>query len=342
MKIKIHLPVFLISLAILFPVKAAELEAVKKIHERKELRVAISSDEFIPFIYMGKDGEYDGIDAKLARDMASELGVKAHFIVSGKSNDSVIEMVSDDIADIGLGYLSISMQRAKKVYFSHPYLVNRYAMLVNSRMDSAKDLDLDVSKMKSAGKGIKLGVISGTCFTENVKSLFPESEIAVFSEWNVALSELKAGKLYGCIDDEFTIKKLLFDNPNLLVNLFAIPIENTRDAIAVAISPSNHELLAWINTYIDEKMIFFKNEHTDEISEYMRISQWMPGRAMPQASGKTEQVKEEQPTIPDDNMTKANCDGETWILIIVGIATLLSVGAIFMLTPKRGETFDER
>jgi polar amino acid transport system substrate-binding protein len=78
------------------PAAAPDLRApdIKAILDRGELIVAMTEGDQPPFYYVGPDGQLAGLDATLARDIASRLGVKVSFNRSPKSFNEVVELVA--------------------------------------------------------------------------------------------------------------------------------------------------------------------------------------------------------------------------------------------------------
>jgi polar amino acid transport system substrate-binding protein len=66
------------------PATAPDLRApdIKTILDRGELIVAMTAGDQPPFYYVEPEGQLAGLDATLARDIASRLGVKVSFNVS--------------------------------------------------------------------------------------------------------------------------------------------------------------------------------------------------------------------------------------------------------------------
>ncbi len=311
----------------------SSIEGVKKIEDRGEIRVAVNSNDFYPFHYKKRNGEMDGIDIKIAQNIAKELNVKLFLIEAGQKPDSVIELVSTNDADIGISYLSITIERSKKVYFTTPYLINRYAILLDNSQDGAFATEMNPAKMISLGSNIALGVVEGTSYVENVRTLFPKAKIVEFKNWNEAIRAISKKRIFGYIDDEFSLKQMLFSKPELLINYSAVPLENTRDSIAIAVSPQNSDLIQWLNIYLNERMVFLKNEDHDEINEYLRISKWIPGQKIKSNpefgnsslfSDRTEREEKEESNIK-----------ENLVLIMVSAFTILSIIVLFIITPKK-------
>lgn len=82
------------------------------------LRVCTTGD-YKPFTYKDpKDGSYSGIDIDMAKDLAKSLDAKAQWVDTTWAN--LTKDLSDGKCDIGVGGVSITLPRARQVYFSEP------------------------------------------------------------------------------------------------------------------------------------------------------------------------------------------------------------------------------
>lgn len=85
---------------------------------RGEVRVCTTGD-YRPFTYRDLNGAYSGIDIDLAKDLADRLKVRLTFVPTTWAN------LLDDLGrrcDLGMGGISITLDRAKRAFFTAPYL----------------------------------------------------------------------------------------------------------------------------------------------------------------------------------------------------------------------------
>ncbi|MEV3860809.1 transporter substrate-binding domain-containing protein [Streptomyces sp. NPDC050095] len=82
------------------------------------LRVCTTGD-YRPFTYKDpKDGSYSGVDIDMARDLAKSLDAKPRFVDTTWAN--LVGDLSGGKCDIAVGGVSITLPRARQVYFSEP------------------------------------------------------------------------------------------------------------------------------------------------------------------------------------------------------------------------------
>ncbi|MFC7643446.1 transporter substrate-binding domain-containing protein [Streptosporangium lutulentum] len=83
------------------------------------LRVCTTGD-YRPFTYRDpRTGSYSGIDIDMARDLAGSLGAKAEFTPTTWGN--LLTDLTAGRCDIGMGGISVTLDRAREAVFSEPY-----------------------------------------------------------------------------------------------------------------------------------------------------------------------------------------------------------------------------
>jgi polar amino acid transport system substrate-binding protein len=88
-----------------------------KILKEKKIRVAIDIGN-PPFGILGKDGQPDGSDVAVARQMAKDLGVELEF-VQVPSTGRIPALLAGR-ADVTIASISVTTDRAKAVMYCHP------------------------------------------------------------------------------------------------------------------------------------------------------------------------------------------------------------------------------
>jgi len=87
---------------------------------RGVLKVGTTGD-YRPFTALDKEsGVYSGLDIDLARSLGAALGVKVEFVATSWPN--LARDFDAGAFDIAMGGVSVTLERAKKGYFSIPYL----------------------------------------------------------------------------------------------------------------------------------------------------------------------------------------------------------------------------
>ena len=214
-----------------------------------KLRIAMpafASDPFFP-----ADGSGDkGVDMDLARGIAAELGVEPVFDRSAVTFDAMVQKLTSGEADLAIGKLSRTLQRGRSILYSRPYAMLHQGLLAN-RVNLAR-----IAQGKPPEQIIRdfsgdLGVIEGSSFATYAATTFPHAQIRRFAGWNTVVDAIRNGTVDLAYRDDFEIKKLMVDDPSMMVVARSITLTDKVDTIAVGISPDNPHLAAFVDLYLD-------------------------------------------------------------------------------------------
>jgi cyclohexadienyl dehydratase len=107
-------------LALSSPAPAQTESKLDQIIARGTLRVGTTGD-YKPFTYLDKTtNQFSGMDIDLAENLGKALGVKVEFVQT--SWPTLMKDFEDGKFDIGMGGISVTLERAKKAYFSSPIM----------------------------------------------------------------------------------------------------------------------------------------------------------------------------------------------------------------------------
>jgi cyclohexadienyl dehydratase len=116
----------------------SRLDAVQK---SGVLRVCTPGD-YRPFSLARSDGSYEGLDVDLVQSMAKALGVKVEFV---KAPWPQLMDTFVDKCDVGVGGISVTLDRQKRAFFTEPYMVNGKAPITKCdnvrKFQSVADID---------------------------------------------------------------------------------------------------------------------------------------------------------------------------------------------------------
>lgn len=108
------------ALFVLIAPALAQNSRLDEIITRGALKVGTTGD-YRPFTSLDKaSGAYSGLDIDLAQSLAAALGVKLEFVATSWPNFA--KDFDAGAFDIAMGGVSINLERAKKGFFSIPYL----------------------------------------------------------------------------------------------------------------------------------------------------------------------------------------------------------------------------
>jgi len=234
------------------PAAAPDLRApdIQAILDRGELIVAMTERDQPPFYYVGPDGQLVGLDATLAHDIASRLGVKASFNRSPKSFNEVVELVAKGGADVAISKLSRTLARAQMVRFTKPYVTFRHAMLFNRLRLAQHTSEESLPKLLRGLKG-KVGVIGQSSYEGFLGQYFPSATAVPFKNWDEAVAAVFAGHVLAVYRDEMEIQKINQSRKDASLSLKPVIYKDMKDPIAMAVAWNRPHLAAWLDVYLD-------------------------------------------------------------------------------------------
>lgn len=224
---------------------------ISDIIARGELVVCAKKDDNnILFQMKTKNGDYIGKDIDFAKQIAATLGVKVVYRMVYKTYDDVVDAVARKEGDIGLAKISYTPERTRKVLYSSPYVISRKTLLINRVLfESAGSKTLRELLNKESSI---IGVTKDTCYEAFVSKIFPKATMLLEEDWEgKVIKPLAEGRITATMRDEVRIKLLLKSNPQLLVKLLPIIVEQETDSMAAIVNFDCQELLLWVNKFID-------------------------------------------------------------------------------------------
>lgn len=176
-------------------------------------KIVIGVSVYYPPLSYKENGEYKGAEIMMGHALADFLGVKAEFVPL--PIQEVIPALTTGKIDIMLGGLSRSLTRAKKIWFSRPYLSVSPAVLVGKRYLPQTQFGdvfeekpfLTIWDLKRLPE-FQFGVKKGSVYESLISEEFPSHPKTVFSKSAEALEALKEGKIEGFVHDSIYLDYL--------------------------------------------------------------------------------------------------------------------------------------
>jgi len=240
----------------------AHAPEIKAILDRGNIVFAMTAADQKPFFYRHEQtGEFIGLDVEIAYSIANRLGVKAVFNRNPQTFDGVVTAVINKEADIALSKLSLTIRRAEMIRYTQPYIVFRQALLIN-RLEYAKLGTEDQLPYFLRNFRGNLGVIVNSSYHNFAPINFPNANVRTFSNWTETVDALFAGELLAVYRDEGEI--LIVNNTRQDASILMKPvfIGDRRDQIAIAVSYDAPLLQDWLNIFLDDYLMQYRNELT--------------------------------------------------------------------------------
>ena len=190
------------------------VSALQTVLQRGTLRVG-DCLSFAPFGFYDKQGNPDGYDVDLAKELAKEMGVKLEMVNTTSANR--IPNLQTNKVDVVFCNFTRNLERAKEIGFTNPYVVASEAMLVrkNSGIQSAHDM---------AGKTI--ATVKGSTNGDEVRSMGIEVKIQEYDSSQAAILAVKQGQADAMIEDNnFLAYQAKLDPTLAVTNEALVPLE---------------------------------------------------------------------------------------------------------------------
>lgn len=243
----------LISLWILVGAETEERD-LRTIIQSGVLKVAIWHQDIYPFFMHNKEGKFTGHDVDMALDIGEKLGVKVEFDKSATSFNGMVDLVAEKKVDVVISLLSSTIDRAKKVLFTDPYVVLNVGMFANRMAITRLKHENDEHWFKALIKSDEIiATRRGTAYEEYARKTFPNATIKTYVEWNDVVDAVIKGEAACLFYDEIEIKKLVRLKPDLAIKGKTVVIKDQTDPLAMAVSVDHVHLWSWLNYYLKQK-----------------------------------------------------------------------------------------
>lgn len=147
------------------------------------------------FAYINEEGEFTGLDADIARYVASELGIEELASVHLAWDGLIPSLVSGRIDTIAAG-MAIKPKRCEVVAFTNPYHILGPTALV----EKGNPFDIHSIADIVGHTDFIAGGMSGSLDVDVLLEFgVPEEQIKSYDEISLAFEDLKAGRLNGVI-----------------------------------------------------------------------------------------------------------------------------------------------
>jgi polar amino acid transport system substrate-binding protein len=233
-------PIRLLALAVLacfMAIAAAHAQTtLDRILKDKKLRIAIDVAN-PPFGVLGTDGQPDGSDVAVARQMAKDMGVDLEF-VQVPSTGRIPALLAGR-ADATIASISVTAERAKAVMYCNPD--GALSIVVFGPQNVAVKTPADL-----AGK--RIGITRATLEEATVPKMAPKgTEIVWFDDIGATIQALLSGQVDVAAMTSFAAKTVEDGNPSAKIET---KLTVTTAYYAPIVRHGDFDLRAWINTWI--------------------------------------------------------------------------------------------
>ena len=209
------------------PACAASLDEVRS---AGVLRVGTTGD-YKPFAFREPDGSYRGADIDMARQLASELGVRIAFVPTTWAT-----LEQDFVAgrfDIAVGGVTILPAREKIAAFSTPTLTDGKRPIVR-----CADKDRFTSVESIDQPGVRVVVNPGASNEAFARSHFPHAALTIHADNVTVFDEIAAGREDVMVTDGIEVDHQALLHPGLCPAAVAAPFTRLQKAYMLPQDPA--------------------------------------------------------------------------------------------------------
>ncbi len=260
-KIKILnlLLVFVLIFSLFTTIAIAKDDTIEKIVKSETIKVGFCVD-VPPIKFRDKNNEPAGICADFAKALARDLGVKLEYVFSDWAG--LIPTLLSGRSDVIIADMSRTLERAKKVNFTQPWMVTGTYIVV--RNDSEWKSWKDMNK-----KGVELGCILGTIGEQNIKSVLPKATPTIYNSNVEQKLALEQERIEGLANDLLLASRSVAKSEGLL-RLLPDPLE--ADALGFTLSADDYHFLIWMNLWIEH--LKATGEYDELMNYWIYTDEW--------------------------------------------------------------------
>ncbi|MCL1702461.1 transporter substrate-binding domain-containing protein [Lysinibacillus sp. Bpr_S20] len=223
-------------------------DALEKIKKDGVIKVGIEG-AYPPFNFYNTKNELEGFDVDITNEIGKRMGVNVEFVATPW--DSIIGGLLSKKYEIIISSMAITEDRKKKVDFTEPYYYTG-AQLFTKSNSNIKNVETDV-------KGKKIGVVTGTTFTDEVIRL--GGEPVLYKSDLLSFQDLVNGRVDGAITDKAVGGNIILENGYDVIQVGNVLYDETA---GITVNKNQEGLVNEINKHIKDMV---KDGTYDEISK---------------------------------------------------------------------------
>lgn len=256
------LSVFLISVLLLssiMMITMAKDDTIDVILKRGIVKVGFCVD-VPPIKFRDRNNEPAGICADFAEALARELGVKLEYVFSDWAG--LIPTLLSGRSDLIITDMSTTLERAKKVNFTQPWMVTGTYIVVqnDSKWTSWKEMNK---------KDVQIGCILGTIGEQNIKTVLPEATAVTYNSNVEQRLALEQGRIEGLAQDFLLASREVTKSEG---NFRLLPEALDADPLGFTLRSDDYHFLIWMNLWIERMKA--SGEYDKLMDYWIRSDEW--------------------------------------------------------------------
>ena len=232
---------------------------IEQVIKRGTLRVGV--DVFVPYVMKDKKGELIGLEVDIARQLATDMGMKVEFVPTKWSG--IIPSLITGKFDLIIGGMTLTTERNMKINFTMPYYHTGQGLLANKKMTEGFVLE-DFNKPE-----VTLAARLGSTAAAAAKAKFPKATLRLFDDEPAAVQEVRNGRAHGMVAGEPLPVQKATDEQDLLK---AYPDQLMKEPICIGVRKGDVDTLNFLNNWIESNRA--KGWIDERYAYWFRSTQW--------------------------------------------------------------------
>jgi len=230
--------ILLISLA-----GVSQASTLEKVLKTGTIRIGVSL--FEPWAIKNKNGELNGFEIQIAKQLAKDLGANPEFRVVEWEN--LIDVLESKEIDIIISGMAITPERALRINFSNPYASSgiSLAACISQTKDMEALEELNNSK-------VTIGAVSNTVSEQLAGQVFGKAKIKSFVRSEDAISAILEGEIHALVESSPVPQFLAMKYPDQVDAPLSKPLLSYKTGMAV--NKGEQEFLNYLNAWITARV----------------------------------------------------------------------------------------
>lgn len=244
--------VFLVILIIIFsfPYFFKGTGGSSKVDAKNNIKTITIATEgsYFPWNYVSSNGNPEGFDVDIAKELAKRMGVNVKFVTTPFQN--LVNNLSNNQYDMVVAAMSITEERNKSVSFSIPYANVPVVFFGNKDMYS-KYKNADIKTLKKVLKGKIVGTQTGTTWPFYLNKEFKDIvNVRYYNNQPQLMMDISSGRISVGFSESPSVVDFIKKNSNIVIFGPKLTIKDSPlfgYGIAIAVKKGNTRLLNTIN-----------------------------------------------------------------------------------------------
>ncbi|MDJ0972289.1 MAG: transporter substrate-binding domain-containing protein [Kiloniellales bacterium] len=233
------------------------------------LVVALPARQRPPYVVDVEGQEPQGFDPWLARRLAEVLKVELQLDRSAKSSDDLVDLVAAGKADLALGGLLVTAERAMQVRFTRPYIREAPTLLLHRRdtmpfHDTCPTLDEITEVLAKPGQ---VALQNGSRAEAIARELVPDAAPKLYDDPHQQFDAILAGEVLISVHTEAQSRYLLRQQPSARIQVRSCLGGARSYLVAIAVRPDMPDLQRWLDTFLEVELIDLTAEELLQFGE---------------------------------------------------------------------------